>query len=315
LAQKTFVQPTGQAEQSGGFLNEIQKNIAKALTGEEMLVYAKTLRSELNKVLVALGLAEIKGEPATIAEGLVVGLQRGGRECPIINKALRNSVVDCFDREKGKEEKYSQTLTHHKKIIDRIEQILGYLVLSLVDEQDARDVSTWLSDDLSDLYFELHVTTQGGVELFISQRQQRQANLTLNGRGVTGKYLIFIETNPLSWHEAARLDDIRLVVWNKVFEDENRVPLSEDEIKALKAELLTLRTIERDPANYCVAIRFDDGDDPSYREICAEFLSELEIPMVRFGVKGGKPAFGGLEYNLMSAVRQFLMTINQYVTP
>jgi hypothetical protein len=314
LAQKTLVQPTGQAEQSGSFINEIQKNIAKALIGGEMAIFTEVLRKELNLVLTTLGMGEIKYEPATIARGLMDGLLQGGRECPVINKALRNTVIDCFDRKQNKEN-YEQILPHHDKIIDRIEQILGYLVLSLVDEEDAKDVSDWLSGDLTDLYFELYVTTQGGVELFISHRQKRQANLALNGRDVTGKYLIFIETSPLSWKETAVLEDIKLTIWNKVYDEERRIPLNEDHIEDLKADLITYRTIGRDPRNYCVAIKFDDGNDPSYRQICAEFLSKLEIPMVRYGVKGGKQAFRGLERNLMSAVKQFILTINQYVSP
>lgn len=279
-----------------------------------MAVYLGVLHGELNKLLPGLGLERVKCEPGPVAAGLVEGLRESGKECVVINKAMRSSVVDCFDREQGNKAYYEQTDPHRKQIIGRIEQILGYLVLSLVNEKDAEAID-WLTGDLADLYFELHATTKGGVELFISHRKMRQAQLTLDGREVTGKHLIFVDTSPLSWHEAGRLDEIRLSVWNRVFDEERRTPLDDDAIAELKAELLTLRTIERDPRNYCIAIRFDDDGDVSYRKTCSDLLSELEIPMVRFGLKGRKPAFDGLEHNLMSAVRQFLITINSYVTP
>lgn len=298
-------------KESNNFLAEIQKHIAKALSMSGMSSYTNVLWEELNKVLVALKMKEIECNPVLIAEQLVLALQQGGKECPVINKALLNSVVDCLDKDKGKE-KYEQCIPHRKIIIDQIEQVLGYLVLSLVDEDDARDLSNWLRNDLSNLYFELHVRTLGGVEFFISMQQGRKANFALDGRQVTGRHLIYIDVSPLNWHEKARLDEIQRIIWDSVFNDDRQHPLDGDDIEELKAELITLREIERDPENYYVAIRFEDDGDDSYRKICENFLSDLKIPMVRFGVKGNKQAFGGIEHNLMSAVARFLKTINKY---
>lgn len=311
-AQDSVAQSKKQSSgKSSNFRAEIQKHIAKALSVSGMYFYTHVLWEELNKVLISLQLNEVECKPPLIAEQLVLALQQGGEECPVINKALLNSVVDCLDKESD-EEKYEKALPHRKEILDGVGLVLGYLVLSLVDEDDARDVSAWLRDDLSNLYFELHASTPGGVELFIARKQERMADLDLDGHKATGKHLIYIETSPLSWHEKARLDEIQRIIWNSVFKEDRQHPLNGDDIKALKAKLLTLRTIGRGAENHYVAIRFEDDGDDSYRKICEDFLSELKIPMVRFGVKGDKQAFGGIEFDLMSSVEQFLKTINKY---
>ncbi len=233
--QAASVQSKGQArKKDSNFLTEIQKHIAKALSVSGMSVYTQVLWQELNKVLVTLGMSEVDCEPMLIAEQLVLALQQGGKKCPVINKALTDSVERCLDKKKDRET-YENAFPHHKEILDVVEQVLGYLVLSLVDKSDARNVSEWLQNDLNDLYFELYIRTLGGVELFIARHQERKSNLKLdeNKDDVTGMHLIYHNTDVSSWSDKARLDEVQRIIWSSVYKKVRSIPLEKDEIRKL----------------------------------------------------------------------------------
>lgn len=181
---------------------------------------------------------------------------------------------------------------------------------------DARQVSDWLGKDWAELYFELHVQTLGGVEMFIARQGGRKASLVVDGRQLTGRHVIPVPTSPMSWHDQARLDEMHLMIWNRVFHEERRTPLTTEDLKTLKAELLTRRTKGRDPAHYCVAVRLESDRDAGYQKNVDQFLASLEIPTVCYGLQGEAPAFNGIEANVMSAVRNFLETFGNYsITP
>lgn len=296
------------------YIQVIQKHIAEALSGDAMAVCKQVLYGELNKVLAMLEMEQIQCNAKDIAENLIIALQLGGKNCPVINKVLTNTVVMCLDKERGGQI-FEKSIPYQKNIIEKIEQILGYLVLSLVAEDDAHDVTDWLNDDFHGFYFELRVRTLGGVELFIARQQERIAEVAYDGHKITGKHLIFIDTNPLTWHEQVRLDEVKCIIWNIIMDDEREQLLDEDDLERLKAKINTLREIEHDPKKYCVVIKFDDGGDDSYRKICENFLMQLEIPLVRFGIKDKnmtQSSFGGIEFDLMSAIEEFLKTFNKY---
>lgn len=191
-----------------------------------------------------------------------------------------------------------------------------YLVLSLVNPKDARNLLVWLgNDDLSGMYFELHVRTLGGVELFMSYQQQKKADLELDlaNKGITGKHLIFINTTPFQWNIKAKLGEVQLIIWNKFYDEERTVSLSDDEIDSLVADVNNARVKYRNPAAYCIVIDFEDDGDTSYAKHCSAFLSKLKIPMVRYKVSSDEAAFYGQENNLMSAVKQFLIDFNECI--
>lgn len=278
-----------------------------------MSVYAEVLWEELNKVLCLLDMEQIEHDSEIIAKWLVIALNEDRNECKVIIQALSRSVYRCFDFEEDPV-KFELSQPEHKAIIKGIEQILGYLVLSMVNPQDARNLENWLGgDDLTGMYFELHVRTLGGVELFISYQQQRRADITLDsaGRKITGKHLIFVKTAPFQWQDRAKLQETQLVVWNTIYDEERTVPLNIDDIAQLEADLITARKRYKDPASYCIVIEFNDGGDASYIEECSTFLSRLRIPMIRYKVDGGKPAFYGQEQNVMSAIKQFLIDFDK----
>jgi hypothetical protein len=317
LTKQTSVQPAGCAKPSGGFfIEEIRKNINQALSSASMSIYKVVLWEELNHVLVSMGLEEIECDTKLMAKWLTIALQQGGSECLVITQALSGSVFRCFDPDEDADT-YEKAQPFHKDIKKGVERILGYLVLSLVNPEDALSLTKWLDykKNLSELYFELRVRTFGGIEIFMSSQQRRKADIELDsdGKDITGKYLIFVDTTPFQWSERAKLRDTQLIVWNKFYREERREALTEDDLSKLKAELKIARVRRRNPANYCIVVEFDDEGDRSYVEQCSAFLSKLDIPLVRYKVGEHSAAFNGLEHNLMGAVKQFLTDFNECI--
>lgn len=290
------------------YLHKIKANIKQSLTGESVDVFRGVLVVELNKVVAIDGTASLSNDPAIIADTLVELLRTGGATCPAINKVLQNTASRCLD---ATHNNYKSVEPNKAAVLGVIERILGNLVLSLVDENDAEDLSEWLRYDLADLYFELHASTLGGVEIFISHYQQRQANLSLDGRKVSGRNLIYDDSTTMSHDLGERMSDIQRLIWNTVFDDDKQTALTKHEVDELEAELITLRELEDDESNYCVAIPFEQSQDEAYRKVCEEFLTKLKIPLVHFNLNSGTDAFHGIERNLMSAVRNFLIKINK----
>lgn len=307
----------GQQEDNDRFLDQIKKNIVEALSENDLKVYNEVLFQELNKLPAPHAQVQ-KCDPESIAKGLIDGLVNGGRGCPIINRVLQKSVLRCFDGVTDRNI-YEKTEPYQKLIGSKIEVILGNLALFMVDDRDACDLSEWLGDDLSGLYFELQVKTLGGVELFISKRHQRSADLELSGRDVVGKHLIVIDSSPQSWHHAAMLNDLQLTIWSIVFDENDRLePLDEDDLDDLQSEIDTRKEIPSDRANYCVVMKFDpdESDKNCYKEACQKFLSQLQIPLVRYRVRvsGDQKPFNGMEQHLMKAIKHFLNTTNKYIS-
>lgn len=291
------------------FIDKIHHQLTQTLTGNSIEVFSGVLQAELNKLPAYENSQPVDNKPRDIAQHLTHTLRTGGAGCPAINNVLRNSVRRCLDTDG---DKYGQVAENKELILKRLEKILGYLVLSLVNEDDANDLSDWLSADLSKLYFELSVGTLGGVEIFMAHQQQRPANLDVDGRKVVGRNLIVVDSSMLSWSEPEKIKDIERMIFCSVFNEEKDAPLSNNEREELKAELVTLSQIEDDDSNYCVAIQFDDKQDKAtYQKECQSFLSDLKIPLVHYGVKGNQAPFAGIELNLMSALRNLIKKINE----
>jgi len=271
----------------------------------------KILHEELNSVLEALGWQKAGDTPAQVADALVNALQEGGADVPVLNKVLQRTLSRCFDRV-GHPEEYRMTQNDHEVVLAQIKRILGYLVLSLVDERDARDLSSWLHDDITDFYFELRTETQGSVELFLSYKQQRRPRLAIKGRHVVGKHVIYVDSSPLSWDREERVNELLLTIWQAVFQEDRQDVLHDVDLEELQEELRNLREIDEEP-NYCLAVQFDDNGNDFYQDLCQQFLDRLEIPLIRFGL-GKSQSFHGREIRFMSALRLLLQKIDEIDT-
>jgi len=290
------------------YLFEIQKKIEELLSREHLKTTLTIyLQEELNQLSSSLQVKSITCNPADIAKALLYAMQIGGGTCPVVNKVLTNIMVDCLDR-KRKASRYKQSLAYRQELVEGIEELLSYLVLSLASEEDARTVTGILGERWPNMYFELHVRTLGGVEIFIAHKGQRRANLIVDGKDISGKYVIPIATHPMSWHNEAQLQEMQLCIWNRVFDEQRDSPLTNNDIDRLRGEIGMLRDLGRDPEFFSVAVRLENDRDHGYQENVANFLATLGIPTICYSVPGPKEPFGGIEYNIMSAIRRFLTT-------
>ncbi|QTR49521.1 S1 family peptidase [Candidatus Thiothrix anitrata] len=306
---------TASAPSTPSFEDQIIAQISKALSGKGMDVYQQTLREELNQVLQQMKLPTVNTQPDAIAKGLVQALQQCGRDCLVINQAFSGAMFRCFDPH-DPNSVFDKVEGDLHAIQKGIETILGYLVLSLVNPDDAVQLTSWLgADDLSGYYFELHVRTLGGVELFVSHHQRRKANIDLDksGRSINGRHIIFHSVSPFQWSDEAKLQETQLAVWNAVNHEERSTTLTSDEVEELEATLNQRRVRHRDQEHYCLVLEFEDNKDTAYTQQCAKFLSKLKIPMVRYKVPGSGKAFHGQEQNLMTAVADFLKSFNECI--
>lgn len=298
------------------FKSKIKDEISKALAVDGMQEFRKVLREELNSTMKVLNLDEVGIEADDIAEGLVLALHSGS-DCLVINRSLQGAMFRCFDPDPLESGSVYDKAKSNFKVIERgIDKILGYFVLSLVDPRDARQLSNWLGDEeLSGSYFELHVRTLGGVELFIAHNQGRPANIDLDSKAkkLEGKHLIFTQTTPFQWQDAAKLKDTQLEIWNTV-KDENRSEyLNRDDLEELQ-EILRQRSVKhRNQEHYCLVLKFEDeAADDQYTKECSAFLKKLKIPMVRYQVPGECKPFYGQEQTLVVAVADFLKEFSEY---
>lgn len=302
------------------FKKVIEKEISQTLDVNGMQEFRTVLREELNQVLESLSLDPIGTESNEIAQGLILALHNSGSDCLVINQSFQGAMYRCFDPLEHSSV-YDKAQSHLKIIERGIDKILGYFVLSLVDPRDARQLGSWLGDDgLSDYYFELHVRTLGGVELFIAHEQGRAANIDLDSKSqkLEGKYLIFTRTTPFQWQDDAKLKDTQLEIWNRVHDDRERTEyLDEDELEELQATLKQRSVRRRDQENYCLVVEFENKEsDDSYTEKCSAFLKKLKIPMVRYKVPDKNTLstsgpFFGQEQTLVVAVADFLKKFSE----
>lgn len=298
------------------FCRQIKAKIAEELSRAEVAVFTDVLRVELNRVLDGLGQSERKisgNKPQIIAETLVWVLANGKKEVPVINKALKNAFMHCFDKRRGK--KYEAARKVHGEIIEAVEQVLGWLVLASIDEKQLSPLVPEAGYGRG-VHFELPVRTQLGVEVIVSRRHQRRADLQSSGSEVSGSHILCAHADQFSWNDAATVDDLQRMLWNRVFPEESQnTSLTSDQVERLNAELQTRRLDEWDTEHHYIAIQYDnfDGDD-SYKSVYKQLLSALDqLTLVRFGVAGNQSIFCTLEYNLMSAINRFLSTINKMI--
>jgi hypothetical protein len=141
------------------FLNYIRTKIAEELSATDVTVFTDVLRTELNQVLEDLDEAGRKVQehkPKLIAEPLVWVLANGKEQVPVINKVLLNTFHQCFDR-RGSQ--YALAQPHHEAIKEAIGQLLGWLVLASLDENQIAALAPAAGYGRG-IYFELPVKTQ-----------------------------------------------------------------------------------------------------------------------------------------------------------
>lgn len=308
--------PTDQIPQQpdSDFLAQIKQNIGYELDAAGVSLFRDVLKEELDKVLLKLNQSKVQdGQTDSLVDGLILAIQLGGNEVPVITAALMNAARHCFDK-RGKH--YQAAIPDRDAIHDAVEQLLGWLVMAAVSDQYAGALQP-SADFPFAVYFELPVMTPGGVETVVSRCYQRQAKLEPKGSSVVGSHTLHGQDNQFNWKQSSAVNNLKLLLWNQVFPEEKRStdspPLDRKELSKLNAELEIRRLDEWAREHHLIAIECSTLDtDTSYKAVYQQLLIDLpQLTLVRFGLLGQQQVFYAPEYHLMSAVNRFLTTLNR----
>lgn len=276
-------------------------------------VFVGALCGELNKLRPNHVFSDCDlhpNESEKIAKALVWIMENGGDTVPAIQKALKSAYMECFHK-KGK---HRVAASNHKEAItESVEQLLGWLVLAAVDETQLGQLLPQ-ADFSKGVYFEIPVETQGGVELIVSRCSERSADIDSAGSEVKATYQTCITGQDMVWKDSATLDTLKLIIWNKVFpEEEQELPLSATQVKQLDAEISTRRRDDWESEHHYLAIRGEQlGTDVRYVSVCEGLQKELpNLTLVNFGIPGQGSVFYMLEHHLMQVINNFIASVNK----
>lgn len=299
------------------FQTKIKQNIAAILDAPKNQIFTNKLKTELDKVLTTLtqeNVPDYKG--LSMADTLVTALRLGGNPPIVITKALMNSTTACLGKQ-NKEGLYIKDAGEREKLKKDILELLGWLVLSAVDDHYSSNLTNSDRYPLAE-YFELPVVTPVGVEVIVSRYYQRTPNYKPEGTLLTAPFVMdacscVTETN---WTTAEPVEQLKVLLWNQVFDDRQKKMgeyLDADDLDELNAELGTRRSLDGDlKEHYLIAFKHShELDDNRRSEIYRRLLQSLEnLTLVRFGNKDHESVFYVPERSLMSAIRLFVTQIN-----
>jgi TIR domain len=311
---------TSEPDSDSVFMAHIKKKIADELTADEVKPFRDILKLELDTLLESLKHSKtLDHQGESIADGLVLALRIGGTHPPVINKVLMNAANYCLDKDK-KGAYYQASLGNREAIKHAIEQVIGWLILSAVDDVYATQLNRSTQYAEAE-YFELPVATLAGVEVIVSRHFKRQPKVKPEGSQFSPNYVLdaFSAISATHWKTTSAVEELKIRLWNQVFQDRTKTlgeSLTAGDLEDLNAELGNLRSYDDDKLkqHYLIAFKSDKGLSNAFQEdIYQQLLKGLEnLTLVRFGVIEGQSAFYVPERSLMSAVRLFLNHINGF---
>ena len=224
--------------------------------------------------------------------------------------------MDCIYKE-GHRYNESQSLIPRIKAI--AEEIMGWLVLSSVDE---KAIAKLLPDglDAESLYFVLGHATLGGVELAMSRLFQRKTEwLGKEHRSQCSSFHIPIAQEYLTDDVNENVRKLLLEIWNKVFdspEDQKReeTELTKLEIDQLNAALKSRRKKRRDKEHYYFAFELGDIEPETVKKIFSVLLGKdklNQMTVVEMGSDQGSKVLLLDEVSVISEINEFYRAINR----
>lgn len=296
-------------KEDGTFREKLAKHIARELR-------RPNAHSLLASLLEELGIEEkepLKALPELADKLLDKPVDVG------IRNYLTVATIDCI-LESGF--RYADSRDNIPEIKRIAETIMGWLVLSSIDEEE---IQTIIPEgiDTESLYFVLgHVSTSGGVELVLSRCFQR--NPKLSGKEQLDQNSPnHIEIDPRFFADDA--DDandptsqIMVEIWNKVFDSpeefkESGAKFSEDDIKILNATLRSRRMQKHDAEHYYLTFNTSSCQEDQVRKIYRELLANdklYQMTVVEIGSKKGSKTLIMDEVEVIAEINSFYRAIN-----
>ena len=201
------------------------------------------------------------------------------------------------------------------------QQILGWLVLGSIDEQQLRDIIPHCVQHDS-FFFTLAVKSLTGVEIVMARRFNRQSHLEHEtGSDQKSRYLIAPPTGSLKWDEEESAWLIFSEIWNKVFpneklENKHRSTIGEWNWERLNDELEMRREDSSSPEHYYIPFNASDYQNSDLADYVSDvyryFLRKLDqMTIIQYGEAGkDNNLFFIRETQLQSAINKFYRGIN-----
>ena len=294
-------------KEDGRFKAQIARRIQRELSHKD----AEPLRKGL---LEALGIDEENAEKASsqLADKLLA------KE---VDEAIRNYLLfvtkDCIFKDGLRYEESRDKIDGIKEIA---EELLGWLVLSSVDEEAIAELlPAGLAGD--SLYFVLGHGTLGGVELAMSRRFQRKAELLGRESPSDQRSPYHIPADPRYFTETDNetVRKLFLEIWNKVFDTpeeqkKESEKLTAQEINILNETLRDLRKRKRDTEHYYIAFPLETVEPERVKEIFRELLAKdklNQMTVVEFGSQAGSKVLVMDEERVIAAINGFYRAVNK----
>jgi|CXWL01.1.fsa_nt_gi hypothetical protein len=289
------------------FVTKVKKEMQKLLDNDSLEVFKDVLFKELNDVLSDLHQERISNKSALdLVNGLLLALEKGGEDVPVIMNALLLATVSCLDR-KHDRNIYKAAGENRELIRDVAEELLGWLVVMSIVQDSCSKILPELNH-LPAIYFELPVMTEWGVEVLVSRKFQRPVKLKLRGSDILGEHLF-----AFNWKKDTVVSQLKLELWNTVFPDRDKKVWDnnlQSDLLELNASLSAQRNNRYAPKHHYLAARVSDEFEDAYKAVCEQLLKELnELTVIRFGDPTDLQVFCTYEHSLMAKIREFLTTI------
>ena len=173
-----------------------------------------------------------------------------------------------------------------------VENILGWLVLRAIDEDQLQTVLP-LCTDKSSLFFDLKaVQSLSGIEIAMARRFNRKPNFNnQNDSGQESRYRITLSEESFKWDHEDSVRRVFIEIWNQVYITPTEQKSANDDyndadVRKLNTRLRRLRRHERYPEHYYVSFtKYDYNESVDFISgIYDGLLSQLnQMTVIEYG--------------------------------
>lgn len=296
------------AKDDGKFKTHISHQISRELSRPD----ARPLREYLMEQFT-IGEDSLNAATKVKVEEKLLGL---GTDDAI--RYLTLAMMNCLHEDGFRYAESLGSVTNIKKIA---EELLGWLVLSSVNESEiAKLFPIGLESD--SLYFVMgHVSTLGGVEIILSHRFQRKSEW-LGSKERTDQrspYHVPVKPEFFSHDDAEVVRKLLLEIWNKVFDSpleqkRENATLTQKEIADLNAALRARRKKLKNSEHYHLAFSVEMLEPERVRNVYRQLLAHdklSQLTVVEFGNQHGSKMLLIDERAILAEINEFYREIDK----
>lgn len=295
------------AKDDGEFKIKIGSQISRELSHPDV----RPLREHLMEQFAVNNEDPLKAATSVAAELL-------GRDTDEAIRYLTAAMIDCLHEDGFRYEDSLDSVANIKKIA---EELLGWLVLSSVDEFEIAKLFP-VGLDSDSLYFMMgHVNTLGGVELILSRRFRRKSEWLGNKERTDQRspYHIPVESKFFSHDDTEVVRKLLLEIWNKVFDSaleqkRENATLTQKEIADLNAALRARRKKLKNSEHYYLAFSAEMVEPERVRDVYRQLLAPdrlNELTVVEFGNQHGSKMLVIDERAVIAEINEFYREIHK----